>query len=180
MSELSPFEILSSLADKARLSAIDLPSAQATQTLWTGLGFNLLGQRFVTSMKETCELMRVPPATRVPGVKRFVIGVGNVRGRLMFVVDLALFFGQPSTLARAQRRVLAIENEEHLLGFIIDDSLGMQHFPSDAYSDDTGDVPEMFEKFVQGSYGVAGVHWPVMSLAALSDDPRLRNLAVSP
>ena len=101
MSELSPFEMLSSLADKARLSAIDLPSAQATQTLSTGLGFNLLGQRFVTSMKKTCELMRVPPATRVPGVKSFVIGVGNVRGRLMVVVDLALFFGQPSTLPRA-------------------------------------------------------------------------------
>ena len=179
MSELSPFEILSSLADKARLSAIDLPSAQATQTLSTGLGFNLLGQRFVTSMKETCELMRVPPATRVPGVKSFVTGVGNVRGRLMVVVDLALFFGQPSTLPRAQRRVLAVEDEEHLLGFIIDDSLGMKHFPSDVYSEDAGDVPEMFEKFVQGSYGVAGVHWPVMSLAALADDPRLGKLAVS-
>ena len=51
-----------------------------------------------------------------------------------------------------------------MLGFIIDDSLGMQHFPSDAYSEDAGDVSEMFEKFVQGSYGVAGMHWPVMSL----------------
>jgi len=97
----------------------------------------------------------------------------------MVVVDLALFFGQPSTLPSAQRRVLAVEDEEHLLGFIIDDSLGMQHFPSEAYSEDAGDVPEMFEKFVRGSYGVAGVRWPVMSLAALSDDPRLGTLAVS-
>ena len=179
MSELSPFEMLSSLAEKARFSAIDLPSAQATQTHTTGLGFNLLGQRFVTSMEEVSELMRVPPVTRVPGVKNFVIGVGNVRGRLMVVVDLALFFGQPSKLSKAQRRVLAVEDEEHLLGFIIDDSFGMQHFPSDAYSEHAEDVPEMFEKFVQGSYEVAGVHWPVMSLAALSDDPRLGKLAVS-
>ena len=88
--------MLSDLAGKARLSAIDLPSAQAAQTHWAGLGFNLLGQRCVTSMEEVSELMRVPPATRVPGVKNFVAGVGNVRGRLMVVVDLALFFGQPS------------------------------------------------------------------------------------
>jgi len=179
MSEVSPFEMLSDLADRARFSAIDLPSAQVTQTHTTVLGFNLLGQRFVTSMEEVSELMRVPQATRVPGVKNFVIGVGNVRGRLMVVVDLALFFGQPSKLSRAQRRVLAVEDEEHLLGFIIDASFGMQHFPSDAYSEHAKDVPEMFQKFVQGSYEVAGVHWPVMSLAELSDDPRLEKLAVS-
>ena len=179
MSEPSPFEMLSSLADEARISAIDLPPAQATQALATGLGFNLLGQRFVTSMKEISELMRVPPATRVPGAKSFVVGVGNVRGRLMAVVDLALFFGQPSNLLIAQRRVLAVEDEKHLLGFIIDDSLGMQHFPPDTYSEDAEDVPEIFKQFVQGSYEVAGVHWPVMSLSALSDDPRLGKLAVS-
>ncbi len=179
MSEQSPFEMLSGLADKARLSAMDLPAVQATQTHTTCLGFNLLGQRFVTLMEEVSEMMRVPPATRVPGVKNFVNGVGNVRGRLMVVVDLALFFGQPSKLSKSQRRVLAVEDEEHLLGFIIDESFGMQHFPSDAYSQQAEDVPEMFEKFVQGSYEVAGVHWPVMSLAALSDDPRLGKLAVS-
>ena len=179
MSEISPFEMLSGVAEKARRHAIDLPPVQAAQTHSTALGFNLLGQRFVTSMAEVSELMRVPQATRVPGVKNFVIGVGNVRGRLMVVVDLALFFGQPSKLARAQRRVLAVEDEEHLMGFIIDDSFGMQHFPSDAYSEQAEDVPEMFQKYVQGSYEVAGVQWPVMSLAALSDDPRLGKLAVS-
>jgi twitching motility protein PilI len=163
MSELSPFEMLSSLGDKARLSAIDLPSAQAIQTHSTGLGYNLLGQRFVTSMKEVSELMRVPTATRVPSVKNFVIGIGNVRGRLMILVDLVLFFGEPSKFSRAQRIVLAVDGEEYLLGFIIDDSFGMQHFPSDAYSEKAGDVPEMFEIFVQGSYEVMGVQWLVMS-----------------
>ncbi len=179
MNEQSPFEMLSSLASRARLNAVDLPTAQATQTHRTCIGFNLLGQRFVTSLEEVSEMLRVPPATRVPDAKNFVIGVGNVRGRLMVLVDLALFFGQPSTLSKAQRRVLAVEDEEHLLGFIIDDSFGMQNFPSDAYSENAEDVPEMFEKFVQGSYEIAGVHWPVMSLAALSDDPRLGMLAAS-
>ena len=130
-------------------------------------------------MKEVSELMRVPPATRVPSFKNFIIGVGNVRGKLMILVDLVLFFGQPSKLSRVQSIVLAVEDEEHLLGFIIDDSFEMQHFPSDAYSEQVGDVPEMFEKFVQGSYEVTGVQWPVMSLAALSDDPRLVRLTVS-
>ena len=91
MSESNPFNVLSELADKARSTAIELPPVQATQTHATGLGYNLLGQRFVSSMDDVSELLRVPPTTRIPGVKNFVLGVGNVRGRLMTVIDLAIF-----------------------------------------------------------------------------------------
>lgn len=179
MSESAPFNLLSNLAEKAKVSAIELPSVQAAQTHATGLGFNLLGQRFVAALDEVGELMRVPQVTKVPGVKNFVLGVGNVRGRLMVVLDLALFFGEASGLPRAQRRVLAVEDEENMVGFVIDDSFGMQHFPADAYSDDPGDVADMFRNFVTGSYEVAGVNWPVLSLSTLAGDPRLENLAVT-
>ena len=179
MSDTTPFNLLSRLAKKARDTAIELPAAQATQSHATGLGFNLLGQRFVASMDEVSELMRVPQATRVPGVKNFVLGVGNVRGRLMTVLDLALFFGEVSKLPRAQRRVLAVEDEENLIGFMIDDSFGMQHFPSDTYLEEADDVPEMFRNFVSGAYLIAGVQWPVLSLTALANDPRLENLAIA-
>jgi len=179
MSEVNAFSTLADMAAKSRSTAIALPEIQSAQTHSTGLGFNLLGQRFVSSMKDVSELMRVPQVTRIPGVKNFVVGVSNVRGRLMTVIDLALFFGQASTLPRAQRRVLAIEDEENLLGFMIDDSFGMQHFPSDAFSETAEDVPEMFASFVQGSYQTAGVVWPVLSLASLSSDPRLEKLAMA-
>jgi len=177
MSETSPFAALAGLAQKARATAIELPPLQDRQAQATGLGFSLLDQRFVSSMDDVSELMRVPQVTRIPGVKNFVMGVANVRGRLMTVIDLALFFGQASKLPRAQRRVLAIEDEEHLLGFMIDDSFGMQHLPADSFRDSAGEVPDMFRTFVNGAYEVAGVQWPVLSMSVLAADPRLDNLA---
>lgn len=179
MSEQTTFSVLHEMAARARDSAIEIPPAQSTQTHSTGLGFNLLGQRFVASMDEVSELMRVPQVTRVPGVKNFVVGVGNVRGRLMTVIDLALFFGQPSKLSKAQRRVLAVEDDENLLGFMIDDSFGMQHFPSEAYDEQVDELPEIFSKFVTGAYLIAGVQWPLMDLGALAEDPRLEQLAMA-
>ncbi len=179
MSELASFSVLVDMAHKARATAIELPPVQSAQTHSTGLGYSLLGQRFVSSMDDVSELMRVPQVTRIPGVKNFVVGVSNVRGRLMSVIDLALFFGQPSTLARGQRRVLAIEDDENLLGFMIDDSFGMQHFPSDAFSEEVEDIPELFSNFVRGSYQIAGVIWPVLSLSTLASDPRLGQLAAA-
>ena len=173
------FTLLNDIADKARGTAIEIPQVQTEQSHTTGLGFSLLGHRFVASMDEVSELMRVPQTTRVPGVKNFVLGVGNVRGRLMIVLDLALFFGEASVLPRAQRRLLAVEDDENLIGFIVDESLGMQHFPSDAFAEKVEDVPDLFSEFVRGCYSIAGVQWPVLSLGTLAVDPRLEKLAVA-
>lgn len=180
MSVSVAFNMLAEMADTARSQGLELPPEQSTQTHSTGLGFNLLDQRFVATMDDVSELMRVPQTTRIPGVKNFVLGVANVRGRLMTVLDLALLFGQASTLPRAQRRVLAVDDDEQLMGFVIDDSHGMQHFPADAY-DEQGEVevPEIIQPFVRGTYSIAGVQWPLLSLKAIAEDPRLEKLAVA-
>ena len=171
------FDVLLDLSSRGESIAVDLPTRDDTQTHWAGLGFSLLGQRFVAPMNEVAELMRMPQATRIPGVKNFVVGVGNVRGRLMAILDLDVYFGAPSSLPRGQRRVLAYEIEEHYMGFMIDESLGMQHFPSDTFEEDIGDVADMFKPFVRGSYQVAGTRWPVLSLEALAQNPNFEKLA---
>ena len=179
MSEVNAYQALVELATRGETISIDLPSLDDTPTHWAGLGFNLLGQRFVSPMDEVAELMRMPQATRVPGVKDFVVGVGNVRGRLMAILDLDVYFGQASNRPRAQRRVLAYELEDRYMGFIIDESLGMQHFPSDTFEEDAGEVADMFMPFLRGSYRFAGIQWPVLSLEALAQDPNFETLAVA-
>ena len=179
MNSITPFASLLALAERSQQITEELPSRENTQMLWAGLGFNLLGQRFGIPMNEVAETMRVPQVTRLPGVKDFVVGIGNVRGKLMAVLDLAVFFGEVSEFARSQRRVIAVEDEEQYFGFIIDESLGMQHFPSDAFDTTVDDIDDMFKPFVRGSYRVAGIQWPVLSLTALAEHPELEKLAVA-
>jgi twitching motility protein PilI len=167
------------LAQRSQQVAVELPAKENAQTHWNGLGFSLLGQRFVAPMSEVAELMRLPQATRLPGVKPFVIGVANVRGRLMALLDLAIFFGANSDLPQTQRRVLAVEDDEQYVGFLIEESLGMQHFPSDAFDENIEEIDVMFRPFVRGGYRVAGAVWPVMSLKTLAADPGLEKLAES-
>lgn len=179
MSEQNPFKLLHSLAERSQRIAVELPARENARTHWNGLGFSLLGQRFVVSMSDVGELMRIPPATKLPGVKNFVIGVANVRGRLLVVIDLAMFFGETSNVARAQRRLLAVGEDEQYFGFMVDESLGMQHFPSEAFSDAIDEVPDQFKPFVTGCYGVGGTAWPVFSLSRLAEHPSLVKLAES-
>ncbi len=179
MSAVAPFAALALLDERSRERSGELPSKENAQIHWTGLGFSLLGQRFVVPMDEVAETMRVPQATRLPGVKQFVYGVGNVRGKLMAVLDLAIFFGELSRLPRTQRRVLAVEDEVQYFGFIVDESLGMQHFPSDSFDENVDGIDDMFKPFVRGGYRVAGIQWPVLSLAALAEHPDLEKLAIA-
>ena len=178
MTELDAFSQLTAIAFRSQEVASDLPLRENAQTHWNGLGFNLLGQRFVVPMSEVSELMRLPPQTRLPGVKPFVTGIANVRGRLMAILDLAAFFGEISTLATAQRRVLAVEDEDLYFGFMIDESLGMQHFPSDAHSERVEQISEIFLPYLKGCYTIGGLVWPVLSLSKLAADPGLETLAV--
>jgi len=142
------------------------------------LGLWLVDYRFVVPMEEVAELMKIPHTTHLPGVKPWITGVANLRGRLMTIVDLALFFDAQSKKSRLQRRVFVVEGEDIYYGFIVDESLGMQHFSRDSYSIDFGDLDEKYKPFVNGSYLATGMYWPVLSLVAIADEVRRGSIAI--
>lgn len=128
------FQALVNLAMQSRRSAKGLPSQIDTQPHWSGIGFELLGRHFVAPMGEVSEMLEVPYYTRLPGVKPWVKGVANVRGRLLPVCDLAVFLGGRIQAPRKQQRILVLENQDLYTGLLVDRVLGMQHFPVDTYS----------------------------------------------
>jgi twitching motility protein PilI len=176
VSESTAYALLLAIAERSQALSLELPAKENAQTHWNGLGFSLLGQQFVAPMGEISELMLVPITTRLPGVKHFVNGIANIRGRLMAIVDLAIYFGGTSSAQFPQRRIFAIENDEAYLGFIVDESLGIQHFPPEAFEEEV-EVADIFKPYVKGGYQVGGNSWPILSLSALAADENLEQLA---
>lgn len=174
---MGSFDLLLDVSRQYETEQKQLPAQTDKQMLWTGIGFNLLGERFVASMGEVIEMMPVPQSTKLPGVKNFVTGIANVRGRLMTMIDLALFFGERPKVAKVSRRVMVVDGEGGYFGFIVDESMGMQHFPQDGFSRQLGQVKDRFQPYLLGSYRVAGNLWPVVSLHAILLDPKLDRLA---
>ena len=62
-------------------------------------------------------------------------------------------------------------------GLMVDQVFGMQHFPMDEYSEESGAVAESVMPFVTGSYPSAGQQWQLFRPALLADDPRFINAA---
>ncbi|WP_396588171.1 chemotaxis protein CheW [Bermanella sp. R86510] len=175
---MTPFAVLQDIAQRCRSHAADLPSRTEAVEYWRGVGFVLAGRRYVAPMNDVSEILTAPKLTQVPGVKHWVQGVANVRGRLVPVMDLAAFLGEPPAHQR-NRRTLIIEKGELLNGLVVDAVLGMQYFPADTL-DESGQyvVPEKTLPFVSGVFTRENEQWPVFSFEALANNEQYMNIAV--
>ena len=175
---MTPFELLQDIASRCRSHAAELPSRIEAVENWRGVGFILAGRRYVVPMSDVSEILTAPKLTQVPGVKHWVQGVANVRGRLIPVMDLAAFLGGRSTSGR-NKRTLIIEKGDLLNGLTVDAVLGMQYFPVERKQDSSDlDVPDQAKAFISGAYLRDGELWPVFSFDELANDQNYMDIAV--
>jgi len=171
------FQALVDLAQQSRHFAAGLPAQVDIKPHWSGIGFELMGQRFVAPMGEVSEMLEVPVSTRLPGVQPWVRGVANVRGRLLPLFDMGVFFGDQLTSKRKQHRVLILETEGLYSGLIVDRVFGMQHFPVDTFSATREERVGEVGGYVDGCYQVKGVEWGVFNPGKLAQEPTFLNAA---
>ncbi len=175
---MTPFALLQNIAQRCRSHAADLPSPSEAVEYWRGVGFILAGKRYVATMSDVGEILTSPKLTPVPGVKHWVQGVANVRGRLVPIMDLASFLGGRVSSQRTQR-TLIIEKGDLLNGLIVDAVLGMQHFPMDSIQEpSSADVADKATPFISGVFQRDGEQWPIFSFDALAKNEHYMDIAV--
>ncbi len=173
------FQALLDLARRTRRSAKGLPAQIDIKPHWSGVGFSLLGQRFVAPMGEVSEMLEVPGYTHLPNVQTWVKGVANVRGRLLPLFDMANFFGSELQGHHKLRRVLVLETGGLYSGLMVDQVFGMQHFPVDSFESSIEHLEhEGLKPFVDGRYKTDTNTWSVFNPATLAADPRFGDAAM--
>ena len=75
------------------------------------------GQRFAWELTQVREIVPGRSVTRLPGAPRWVLGLLNLRGSVLTVVDLGVRFGVPTTGAGT---VVVIEADGRMLGVRVD------------------------------------------------------------
>lgn len=166
----SPFEMLSQISETGAQNALELPDDNAQADDWRGIGFRLAGRTFVAPMSEVDEVLTLPTYTKVPGVKSWLNGVANIRGRLLAVIDLGLMLGDVSSAKSNKRRLLAIRKDDLYSGVIVDEVLGLQTFAGQEQQDSTV-AGSVVEPYVTGAFEKNGQHWSVFSLYQLAQAP---------
>lgn len=175
----TPFQVLQDIAGRSRQLAVGLPSQEEVQTFWSGIGFTLAGQQFVAPMAQVVEILTAPGYTRLPGVKTWVIGVSNVRGRLVPLMDLTRYFSLTSSAQSYRtKRILVVEHQDTLNGLVVDSVEGMQHFPVEGFHEGSSELPEQMLEFVAGCYERNGKEWSVFKVQELVTSQEFMKVAL--
>ncbi|MEK9765779.1 MAG: chemotaxis protein CheW [Thalassolituus sp.] len=174
---MTPYALLKEMESRSRRFAAPLPQQIQTVATWRGIGYLLGGEQYVANMADVVEILQMPKVTRVPGVKSWVLGIANVRGRMVSVMDLNGLFGQPSRSNWRSQRVLVVEQDDYLIGLLVDAVLGMQSFPVDREAP-AQRVPDALTPYVSRAYERDGRVWPVMEFGELMQSPDFLNIAV--
>ena len=152
MSSNDPFVTLLNLARLARSKARGLPKQEQAGEIWSGVGFELGGRSYVSPLGEVGETIKLPRYTPLPRSRAWVVGLANIRGRLVPILDLGRFLLRSSSLDSPRARIMVLEEEELTVGMLVDNVLGMQRLPAEGYARTVQDVPETIFPFVRGSY----------------------------
>lgn len=172
-----PIALLRDIERRAQGEPVASNDVQVTGDVWRGIGFSVGGQRLVSSMADISEVMHIPKLARVPGAKDWLMGVANLRGALLPVVNLQGFLrGQPGSLGR-DSRVLVVEKDEILSGLAVEEVFGVKHFLEEQRLADAAASENWLSPYVVGGFHVADQTWEIFDVHALIATPAFMQVA---
>jgi purine-binding chemotaxis protein CheW len=75
------------------------------------------------------EVLPLKSLTPIPGTPAFVMGVVNVRGQIISVINLKRFFNLKEKGITELNKIMIVRNENIEFGILVDSILGMQEVP---------------------------------------------------
>lgn len=82
--------------------------------------FMLDGEKYGINVMQVREVLRDIEIAPVPGAPDYVLGIINLRGNVVTVVDTRSRFGLPTGETNQESRIIIIENQEQTLGLLVD------------------------------------------------------------
>jgi twitching motility protein PilI len=165
---VDPLQLLRDIERRSQAVARGLPMQEESRDYWRGVGFVLGGQALLAPIDQVDEILTVPPLTRVPLAKAWVLGIANVRGNLLPVMDLGAFLGLGPTGRDEATRVIAVREGEFFSGLLVGAVSGLQQIDS---AEHTGELPEVapaLHEFLAGAFRVDGELRPVFEFTRLA------------
>ncbi|AVJ55393.1 chemotaxis protein CheW [Idiomarina sp. OT37-5b] len=82
--------------------------------------FQLDQETYGINVMQVQEVLRYSEIAPVPGAPNYVLGIINLRGNVVTVIDTRLRFGLPQTEVTDSTRVVIIESEKQVIGILVD------------------------------------------------------------
>ncbi|WP_218564293.1 chemotaxis protein CheW [Anaerobiospirillum thomasii] len=112
--------------------------------------FQLDKEIYGVNVMQVREVLRYSDIAPVPGAPSYVLGIINLRGNVVTVIDTRMRFGLPAAEVSDNTRIMIIESEKQVIGILVDSVAEVVDLNT-ADIDDTPNVgTEESAKFIRG------------------------------
>jgi len=87
--------------------------------------FAIEDAQFAIPLSNTLEIGHQPDITPLPNLPKWVLGISNIRGEIISLINFKAFLGIPSSGSKGERRFIIIHNQEIKVGIIVDRIMGI-------------------------------------------------------
>ncbi len=91
-----------------------------SNTLLQWVTFKLSGELYGVNVMQVQEVLRYTEVAPVPGAPDYVMGIINLRGNVVTVIDTCLRFGLPPIEVTDNTRIVIIEARKQVVGILVD------------------------------------------------------------
>lgn len=147
--------------------------------LWRAIGFRVGDRQFVSGIDEISEiLMSPPPVTSIPSTRQWLLGVANVRGNLIALVDLKQFLFEQRTHVTSRARVLVVKQAGGNVGLLVDELLGQRNLTDADRAGAEGEADAGLARFVTENIHLGAARLGRFSMVELTHAPEFQHAAM--
>ncbi len=95
-------------------------SATGIQEQMQCVTFTLEDEIYGINVMQVQEVLREIEVAPVPGAPHYVMGIINLRGNVVSVIDARIRFGLPARDSTDLTRIIVIEVQQHIIGILVD------------------------------------------------------------
>jgi chemotaxis signal transduction protein len=136
--------------------------------------FSLAGARYAAPVANVVEVGQPLPTTAVPNVPSWVLGVANLRGEVLSVVDLAAYLGLPATTSPGRMMIVRTGAEAVTSGLVVDSVTGMLAVPRADLGSPAAPIDERIAPYLAGVYDAGDGVVAVLDFDRLLAAPEFR------
>jgi purine-binding chemotaxis protein CheW len=158
------------LRTRAQALARPFEHAPRAATLLEVLEFRLAEERYAVETRYVREVCRLKDLTPLPCTPPFVLGIVNVRGRILPVLDLKRFFDLPAQGLTDLHRIILVEGNELDLGLLADATVGVRSISADSVQPSLPTLTGIRSEYLKG---VTAERLVVLDVARILADPNI-------
>lgn len=160
------------LKERAKLLAQEPKKAKTDETYLEVVEFQLEYEQYAIETSYIREVYPLKELTPIPCTPPFVLGIINIRGQILSVLDLKTFFNLPEKGLVDMNKVIILHSDEMEFGILTDTILGVRSIP---LSDIQPSLPTLTDIRAKYLKGVTAERLVILDAAKILSD---RNIIV--